>query len=124
MEAFLYHILKALIIDEYRRHKSTSLDVLIEQGFEPSLDDTQRFVDMLDGKQAIALIAQLPLRYKKVMYMKYVQDLTVKEISLITNQTKNTVAVQTHRGLEKLQVLYALHFEQKDMRQITKIQVL
>lgn len=107
MEAFLYHILKALIIDEYRKKKSTSLDVLIEQGFEPSLDDTHRFADMLDGKQAVALIEELPVLYRKVMRMRYVQDLSIKEIALITGQTKNTVAVQTHRGLEKLKALYA-----------------
>ncbi len=106
MEAFLYHILKALIIDEYRRHKSTSLDILLEKGFEPSLDDVHRFADMLDGKQAIGLIAELPFLYQKVMRMRYVQDLTLKEIALITGQTKNTVAVQTHRGLEKLKALY------------------
>lgn len=28
MKAFLYHILNHLIVDEYRKHKTTSLDVL------------------------------------------------------------------------------------------------
>ncbi len=106
MEAFLYHVLKALIIDEYRKHKPTSLDVLLEKGFEPSLNDTERLTDMLDGEQATALIAQLPFLYRKVMKMRYVQDLSLKEISVLTGQTKNTVAVQTHRGLEKLKALY------------------
>lgn len=34
MRAFLYHVLNRLIIDEYRRKKAVSLDVLIESGFE------------------------------------------------------------------------------------------
>jgi RNA polymerase sigma-70 factor (ECF subfamily) len=108
MEAFLFHILKALVIDEYRKRKTTSLDILLEKGFEPSADDTARNIDMLDGKQIIELIAGLPLLYRKVMRMKYVQDLSINEISLITGQTRNTVAVQTHRGLEKLKMLYLL----------------
>ena len=31
----------------------------------------------------------------------------IKEISLITRKTKNTIAVQAHRGLEKLKLLYS-----------------
>ncbi|MEK7461973.1 MAG: sigma-70 family RNA polymerase sigma factor [Patescibacteria group bacterium] len=106
MEAFLYHILKALIVDEYRRKKSTSLDVMLEKGFEPSLNDTHRLEDMLDGEQAATLIAQLPMLYQRVMRLRYMQDLSLQEISLITGQTKNAIAVQTHRGLEKLKELY------------------
>jgi DNA-directed RNA polymerase specialized sigma24 family protein len=65
MEAFLYHVLKALIVDEYRRHKTTSLDVLLEKGFEPITDETNRLADMLDGKQIAELIPQLPLLYAR-----------------------------------------------------------
>lgn len=38
--------------------------------------------------------------------MRFVQDLSLTEISLITGQSKNTVAVQVHRGLKKLRTLY------------------
>lgn len=108
MEAFLYHVLKSLIIDEYRKKKSTSLDMLLDKGFDPTSDDTHRLVDMLDGKQAADLIAQLPTIYQRVMRLRYLQDLSLKEISLITGQTKNAVAVQAHRGMEKLKELYEL----------------
>jgi RNA polymerase sigma-70 factor, ECF subfamily len=108
MEAFLYHVLKALIIDEYRRRKATSLDTLLDKGFDPVYDETNRLVDVLDGKQAAALIAQLPILYRDVMRLRYLEDLSLKEISVKTGQTKNTIAVQTHRGLEKLKVLYEL----------------
>lgn len=106
MKAFLYHILNDLVVDEYRKHKTTSLDTLMETGFEPRVDDTKRLLNILDGKEALLLIQLLPETYKKVLHMRYVQDLSLKEISLITKQTKNTVAVQAHRGLEKLRVLY------------------
>jgi len=108
MEAFLFHILKALIIDEYRKRKTTSLDILIKNGFEPSIDDTKRLINTLDGKHAIDLIDKLPVTYRKVIKMRYVQDLSLKEISLITGQSCNTVAVQVHRGLKKLKGLYLI----------------
>lgn len=106
MKAFLYHILNNLIVDEYRKHKTTSLDVLLEKGFEPSANHSERLPNILDGKAALLLIQHLPLTYQKVMRMRYVQDLSLKEISLITGQSKNAIAVQAHRGLEKLKLLY------------------
>ena len=108
MKAFLYHILNNLIVDEYRKHKTTSLDVLVEKGFEPSADnsESEQLLDRLDGKTALILIKRLPQKYQKVMRMRYVQLLSLKEMSLITGQTKNTMAVQAYRGLEKLKMLY------------------
>lgn len=109
MKPFLYHVLNCLIIDEYRKHKHASLDVLLDAGFEPSSYDFARIFDIYDGKLAVELIEELPLTYRKVMFMRYVQELSLPEIANITGYSKNTVAVRTHRGLEKLKVLYQLH---------------
>lgn len=106
MRAFLYHILNNLIVDEYRKRKAVSLDVMIEKGFEPAEVEQVNLIDMLDGKKAMLLIALLPIKYQKVMRMRYVQDLTLEEMSLITGKSKNSVAVQAYRGLEMLKVLY------------------
>jgi RNA polymerase sigma-70 factor (ECF subfamily) len=105
MRAFLYHVLNNLIIDQYRKHKTLSLDTLLEKGFEPKAPESSHVIDILDGKAALLLIQRIPQNYQKVMRMKYVQDLSLKEISLITGQTKNAIAVQLHRGLEKLKLL-------------------
>jgi len=106
MKAFLYHILNNLIVDQYRKQKPTSLDTLLEKGFEPGVEDWTRLFDFLDGKAAFVLIGRLPEKYQRIMRMKYVQELTLQEMSLITGQSKNVIAVQAHRGLEKLKYLY------------------
>ena len=93
-------------MDEYRKRKASSLDVLLEKGFEPSVIDSSQLLNVLDGKAALLLIGLLPVKYQKVMRMRYIQLLSLKEISLLTGQSKNTVAVQTHRGLDKLKILY------------------
>jgi len=106
MRAFLYHILNDLIVDEYRKHKTTSLNALMEKGFEPSTGGSERLFNFLDGKALILLILQLPEKYQKIMRMRYVQEMSIEEMSLITGQSKNAVTVQTHRGLKKLKMLY------------------
>lgn len=107
MRAFLNHILKDLITDEYRKRKNTSLDTLLEKGFEIGIDDSERQINTFDGKQIVALINELPAKYRVVMRMRYMQDLSLKEMSLLTGQTQNTIAVQSHRGLKKLRAIGA-----------------
>lgn len=114
MRAFLYNILNNLIVDEYRKRKrkTDSLDTLIENGFEPKdkNEESERLVNFLDGKNAISFIAKLPETYKKIIHMRFIQSMSLKEISLITGQKKNAIAVQIHRGLEKLKILYSHKF--------------
>lgn len=106
MRAFLYHVLNNLIVDEYRKHKTLSLEVLLGGGYEAGLDPTERLVNSLDGKAALLLIQRLPITYRSIMRMRYVEDLSLAEIILVTGQSKNALAVQLHRGLAKLKVLY------------------
>ncbi len=106
MKSFLYHVLNHLIIDEYRKRKTSSLDELLEKGFEPSSTPSRSLPDLIDGKAAVLLIQRLPEKYRKVMRMRYIQDLSIKEIGLLTSQSANTVAVQLHRGVQKTKQLY------------------
>lgn len=106
MKAFLYHVLSRMIIDEYRKKKMLSLDFLLERGFEPSADETERILSILDGKSAILLIRKLPEAYQKVMHMKYVQDLGLAEMAKLTGQSRNAISVKAHRGLAKIRKLY------------------
>lgn len=105
MKPFLYHILNQGIIDEYRKNKTTSLDSILEKGYEPSFDNSERVTNLFDGKALLLLIKKLPTKYEKVVRMRYIQDLSLKEISLITGQTRNAVAVQVYRGLAILKKL-------------------
>lgn len=111
MRSFLNHILSDLIIDEYRQRKtkSISLDVLLESGFEPGSSNFESKINILDGKKIILLLPQLPKKYESVIRLRYIKGLSLKEMSLITGQSENTVAVQVHRGIAKLRTLYATH---------------
>lgn len=106
MKSFLYHVLNNLIVDEYRKRKTLSLETLVGGGFEAGFDPSEHLTNSLDGRAAILLIQRLPKAYQSVMRMRYVEDLSLAEIILVTGQSKNALAVQLHRGLVKLKVLY------------------
>ncbi len=108
MKAFLYKILNNLIVDEYRKHKTESLDSLVEKNKfqEPMVADHERMADVFDGKMAISLIEQLPSKFRKIIDLRYLKDLSIEEISLATGDSKNAVTVQAYRGRQKLRLLY------------------
>ncbi|MEK7201832.1 MAG: sigma factor-like helix-turn-helix DNA-binding protein, partial [Patescibacteria group bacterium] len=74
--------------------------------FEPSTINPEQLIDELDGRTAMLLFQQLPLKYQAIMNMRYVEHLSLTEMAARTGQTKNAIAVQVHRGLAKLKVLY------------------
>jgi len=122
IKAFLFHILNNLIIDEYRKEKPVSLDLLSEGGFQVVIDDSERLFNMIDGKTAILMIPLLSDKYRKVISMRYEEDLSIKEIAIATKQSQNTVVVQIHRGVEKLAVLFrvdATHTAENDDKAIS-----
>ena len=110
MRAFLYHVLNRLIIDEYRKKKTVSLDLLTEDGLELEAINSEDIFNVIDGRALVSLIQKLPDKYRVAITMRYTQELSLKEMSAITRKSQNTVSMQVHRGLTKLRSLSANGF--------------
>lgn len=106
IRAFLYKILNNLIIDEYRKKKNSSLDTLMEDGFDRKIEESSTAEEKVDGAIALDTLKKLPEPYRAVLFMKFVEQLSLKEIAARTRQTQNTVAVKIHRGLAKMKALF------------------
>lgn len=106
MKAFLYHVLNNLIVDEYRKKKALSLDAMLDVGFEPQNKPRKSISDEIDDNAVVALVKRLSEKQQKIIRMRYVQDLSLEEIAILTKQSKNTVAVQIHRAVEKLKLVH------------------
>ena len=114
LRAFLFRTLKNLIIDEYRRSKSESLDALIENSENDSADafvppdetnTLESAMTRLDGARALAMLAELPHDYREVLVFRYVNGLSPAEIAEITELSENVISVRIYRGLKKLKAL-------------------
>lgn len=107
MRAFLYTTAGRLVIDEYRKRKPIeSLEILREDGFEPGFDETERQMDKIDGTQAITLLSSLPAKYGEAIYLRYVDELSLSEMSEILGESENTLAVRVHRGIALLRKVF------------------
>lgn len=103
---FLYRTLNRLIIDEYRRKKTESLDALMEEGDgierthhdlrEGGLDE---LVLQLDAREIATFVASMPHGYQEVLLLRYFDGLSPQEISEVLNEPANTISVRIHRGI-------------------------
>ena len=105
MKSLLYRIAHNLVIDEYRRKKESSLDEMIDEGFDYGENPQSTFEGTFDGKQIIELAKTLDEKYRDAVIMRFVDDLSVREIADALDETENNISVRIHRGLEKLKSL-------------------
>jgi RNA polymerase sigma-70 factor, ECF subfamily len=108
-KSFLYKVINNLIIDEYRRRKETSLDAILEQeGVDEGTfselhgGGIDEITFSLDAKQALDMLHELPVVYREVITLRYVDGLGPKEISELIEETENVVSVRIHRALKLL----------------------
>lgn len=105
IRAFLYKVATNLIIDESRKKRALSLDALMEEGFDFGTDGREKAENIISAKEALALVEKLNTNYREVVLMRYVQDLSPKEIAEILGETENMVSVRIHRGVKKIKEL-------------------
>lgn len=108
-KSFLYKVMNNLIIDEYRRRKETSLDaILAEEGIDEGAfkelhgGGIEEVTFSMDAKQALLLMHELPVVYREVLILRYIDGLGPKEISELIEETENVVSVRIHRALRLL----------------------
>ena len=104
LRAFLYKVARNLVIDSRRKKKSDSLDSLMENGFELTSDESEIIVkeNEFEAKMAIEAIKDLDEKYREILMMRFVEDMSVKDIADILGHNENTVSVRIHRAMDKL----------------------
>lgn len=105
LRPFLYRVANNLIIDEYRKKKEVSLDNLMAEGFDPGFEERGKMDQNIDARMAITVLNQIDEKYREVVLMRYIDDLSPKEIADITGESENNVSVRIHRGLKQAKEL-------------------
>lgn len=104
-KAFVFKIANNLIIDNYRKKKTDSLDLMKESGFEIVGDEPGAVRLSAEIRNALETIHKIEPKYKEVLIMRFVDDLTIGEIAGILKETENSISVRIHRGINKLKEL-------------------
>ncbi len=106
MRAFLYRVAGNLVIDYRRKKKSVSLDTMLDDGFDVGHHELPKTIDQIDGEGVRKIVNAIPEKYRDVIIMRFIEDMSVKEIATITGESENNISVRIHRGLEKIKGIY------------------
>lgn len=113
IRAFLYRVANNLIVDGARRKKSSSLDAMMDDdGFEPVDESIRDFADKPAAREAMQMLGGLDEIYRTAITMRYVEELSPREIAAKLGVSENVVSVRIHRGIERLSKLMNRKVEQ------------
>ncbi|MFA6520301.1 MAG: RNA polymerase sigma factor [Candidatus Paceibacterota bacterium] len=110
--ALLYRIARNLVIDWYKKKKSIPVQTFAGENSEK----TEVFMDMFEGniigvdvkleaKMIIEKMAGLEPIYREAVYLRYVEELSPKEIAEILGVSSNVISVRINRGVSLLKSL-------------------
>ncbi len=109
LRAFLYRVANNLIIDDSRKKKEDSLEVLMEKSpaNEPFYEGGKRIERQMLYNYIVENMHNLPEDYMQILRMRYIDDLDPKDIALILETNANNVSVKINRAVKALKAKLA-----------------
>lgn len=104
-QAWLFRIARNKIIDHYRSHKPRV--PLEEAGDVPDGNENveHRVEITLTNEYILSCVRQLPASYQEIVILKYIEDKTNEEISMLLDKPLAHVRVLQSRALQKLRAI-------------------
>ncbi len=106
-EAFFYRTAKNALIDWYKKSKSSSLDILIEDGFDPGSNETTDAIlrddDIVMTRDLLNILDE---ESRQIIYLRYSEEQPIEAIAEIYGKSPNAMTVQIHRIIKKLRSHY------------------
>lgn len=105
-KAFVVIVTERIAINMYNKQKRTNHvpydDVSYNISNEETLEDM--VIDNMHYNEVLSRIAKLPIKYSEALTLKYVYELSGKEIAEIVNISHGAVRKRIQRGLDILKV--------------------
>lgn len=104
LRAFLYKVAKNKIIDYRRKKKPQSLDAITDTGvdFHDETDILEEQSILGDIEFVFERLEILDDHHKELIILRFVEEMSIKEIAEIFQERPNTISVKIHRAVEKL----------------------
>ncbi len=106
VNGLIYRMARNLVIDHYRQ-KSNIAECSIEDILHIGVPagELERVHDKMETAKLLELIRTLKTEYQEVLLLKYIEELSTKDIAEIMGKKQGTVRVVLHRATKTLQSL-------------------
>ncbi|WP_081412612.1 sigma-70 family RNA polymerase sigma factor [Fictibacillus gelatini] len=84
----------------FRKVHLTEIGVIHRESLDKQVE--QVIVQKDDKSELVEAILQLPLKYREAIYLYYFEDLSLKEIEVLTDINQNTIKTRLRRAKELL----------------------
>lgn len=98
---YIITIAKNTFIDYFRRNKVLFSD-LSETEIQSGDDTERKVITNMQYEEIVKYINSLPPNQASVIRLKYIEELTLKEIEMITGVPEKTAKSRIHEGTKKL----------------------
>lgn len=106
-EAFLYRAAKNALVDYYKKQKSSSLDSMMDAGYDPvTTRDTDEILRQDDIARVQQLLETLDEESKQIIFLRYTEEKSIEEIAALYGKSANAMTVAIHRIIKKLRSIY------------------
>ncbi|HTY40084.1 MAG TPA: sigma-70 family RNA polymerase sigma factor [Candidatus Paceibacterota bacterium] len=104
--SWLYRIARNQIVDFYRSQKRTvSIDDVDPEYFAVTGEATLAVETKLEMERALSAVRSLKADYQDVILMRFVEDLSLKEVAEALGKSEGAVKLVQHRALQKLRTI-------------------
>ena len=70
--------------------------------FKNEIDPIEEKQEEFDKKHVLKTIEKVDEKYKAILIMRYVEEMSIKEIGETLEKSENHISVMIHRGIDKL----------------------
>ncbi len=106
-KAYLFTIARNTLFNEFKRKKASSLEAIEDATDFEAIDESENIHETTELQDIQAKveksIKRMPAKIKELMILRYTEDLTIKEISVVTGRTLSDVKVNLHRARIKFE---------------------
>lgn len=110
LRALIYKIARTSIIDYYRKNAQINISNIDDKNLRIELPDHSQSVDKqtatsYDFGIVEKKLLELKDEYREVIILKFVNELSIKEIAQITDKSRGNIRILIHRALKALREL-------------------
>lgn len=103
--AFIYQIARNRVVDAYRERARKNEQGLNEADAVTAAPNFHKIDATLEGEWLYGKMKQLKQEYQEVLLLRYVEELSLREIATILGKGSTAVRVTLHRAVKKLKEL-------------------